>query len=347
MRKLILSGTALAAAALVVVSLVQPERRASAQSAALERTLLALLPAETNTLVGVDVEGVKRAPLYRYIEEHSGRELDELAARTGFDPRRDVEELLIATWAGQPGVVRRGDSQFLAVGRGRFDAASLGREFREKKATVENYRGLEVFALDGERKRPADRGVLVFLDERTALAGARAAVLRAIDRKLGGGPSLLDNTDLISRARSVSGSGQIWAVSQAPGEMASIAGQQQAGPSSNLGRIFSSMQSSTVAVDLTDGVALRAAGACRTAQDAKTLADAARGFVALGRLAASQKEPEVLSILDSVMVEERGAELDISVRVGRQVMEKLLEQDRARKPVRAVGLDRSRENDVL
>ncbi len=343
MRKSLLCGVLVmlvAAAALVVIGEPQAVK---AQGITVDRSLLALLPAQATSLVGVDVERLKGTLLYRHFEEQSrkgdsqGRNhLDEFTVRTGFDPRRDVEQLLIASW------VEGSEPQFVAVARGRFPVSNLSQFIRNEKAAVESYRGIQIFGPPTERvakdqntmrveKRRSgkhrDDGAFAFLDERTAVAGSRVGVHWAIDRKVGGGPSLLANSALLNRAQAINSSSQIWAVSVKPGEVITKAlpegGPEQA---SNFARIFSSMQNTVFALDLMNGLELRASGVCKTAEDAKTLGDAARGAVAFGRLAASQKEPEMMAVLDTIRVEERGQELDLTVQMDRPTLEKLLEK---------------------
>lgn len=332
------------------VYLTRTARHASAQSITLDRNLVALLPANATTLVGVDVDRLKGTALYRHIEAESQKgpgnsQFDNFTATTGFDPRRDVRELLVASWVD---AAAKNQSQFVAVARGEFNVTAIGNEIKkEGKATSQTYRGFEVFLPDGNRKQvpknesstPHDQGAFAFLDTKTAIAGSRPAVLAAIDRKAGGGPSLLDNTSLLSRAQTISASSQVWAVSQSPGDVVAHAMPKSGSvETSNFARIFASMQNSTFAVDLMNGVDLRANGICKTSEDAKTLGDAARGFVAIGRLAASQKEPELMGLLDGIKVEEQSTELNISVRVDPATLDKLLEKKKMRGPVRSARL---------
>lgn len=328
MRKAVVLGVL---AALVVVgwALLRWERPASAQGVTLDRSLVALLPPNATSLVGVDVERLKRTPAWRYWEDQSLRSrdthFDEFTRETGFDPRRDVQELLVAS---------TGEKQFVAVARGTFNVPAMTRLLKEKKATVETYRGLEVLGGDGKDQN----GRFCFLDDHTALAGTRAEVLGAIDRKVGGGPSLVSNTALLGRAQAISGTHQVWAISSNPGQLVSRnlppGGNAQA---SNFARIFNTMGYTSLALDLSGGLELRAQGICQNGQDAKTLADAVRGLVAFGRLAASEKEPEMMNVFDGIQVEERANELGLTVKLDQPAFEKLLEKrgQRSRRPERA------------
>jgi hypothetical protein len=340
---------AVAAAAGLFFYLSRGERPVQAQGMLLDRALLALLPPQAASLMGVDVESLKRTPLYQHFEEESRRSggrnhFDEFAIRTGFDPRRDVQELLVAGWTG-PG---ENDSEFVALARGQYNVAELSRQLRENKASVEPYRGFDLFGPQTRpartrrgpgRRTPEDVGRFAFLDDRTVVAGTRGAVIAAIDRKIGGGPSLLDKTELLGRAQAVRGGSQVWAVSDSPGSFVSRAlpPRPQAGAASFV-KILNSMTTSTISLDLMNGLDLKVAGECQTPQDAKTLADAARGVAALGRLSIPQEKPELLVLFDGIQVEERSTGLTINVRVDAQNFQKLLETTRSKRRTETVSL---------
>ena len=72
--------------------------------------LTSYVPSDTVALVGVEMGALKATPVYRKLETRGWLKLDELAGRSGIDPRKDVSELLIAS-NGKDAVV---------IGRGRF-----------------------------------------------------------------------------------------------------------------------------------------------------------------------------------------------------------------------------------
>src|SRR5688572_10714144 len=107
------------------VVMLRWERQASAQGVTLDRASLALLPPNATSLVGVDVERLKRTASWRLFEERHARDshFDEFVRETGFDPRRDVQDLLLASTAPK---------EFVAVARGTFNRAALTQALRAK-----------------------------------------------------------------------------------------------------------------------------------------------------------------------------------------------------------------------
>ncbi len=74
---------------------------------------------------------------------------------------------------------------------------------------------------------------------------------------------------------------------------------------SNLSRFFRGIQTATAVADLSDGFVAHFNGECRTEQDAKTLGDAARGLVGLGRLTVPEGKPELLRAFDGIKVDQK------------------------------------------
>jgi hypothetical protein len=388
MRKSVWLASLLAVATLgVSLYLTRAARSAKAQGVVLDRSLVALLPPDATTLVGVDVARLKSTPVYQDLESQQqagpGRDhLDAFAAATGFDPRRDVQALLIASPplpaassttstspAPAPSIAPSSPNapsasarpnfpvaQWVAVARGTFNVASLSSQLRQKNASVQNYRGIDIFGPAphkpasptspqaaprpprAKRSNPQQQGAFAFLDDKTAVAGTLPSVLAAIDRKLVGGPSLLANSSLLARAETISAASQVWAISLNPGEVVTRAlPKNNSAESSNFARIFSGMQNSTFALDLMSGLNLKADGLCRTADDAKTLGDAARGLVAIGRLAVSEKQPDLVAVFDGIHVEESNAAVNITVQLDLNTFEKLLDRARSQRKIRDVS----------
>ena len=84
------------------------------------------------------------------------------------------------------------------------------------------------------------------------------------------------------------------------------------------------MESSSLAADLTDGIDVKAEGVCATPEDAKTLADAGRGMVALGRLTLSEQYPDLMKLFDAINVVDDAKVIRASVRMTASDFEGLL-----------------------
>ena len=208
------------------------------QSVGVNRKLAALLPPNATSLMGADILRLKTTPVYRFLEEESQknespqRGLKTIAERTGFDPWQDLDRVLAASWVdASDDKSSAPTARFLVVARGRFDLTEIGRQLDD--AEVEEYRGVTAYhqpvpqtsgsipqAPGSEFLKQLEDGFsLAFFDERTAVAGVKPAVIGTIDRKMDGGASLLDNTQLLERAEALNLSNQLWSVSLNTGEL--------------------------------------------------------------------------------------------------------------------------------
>ena len=315
------------------------------QALGLDRELAALLPSDASGVGGVDMMRVKATPVYRLWEESRGNEqahqdFDRMAAEIGFDPRQDLDRVMAASWVDRPddGVASSG-VRSIAVARGCFRLTDAVRKWLEDHGDVEEYRGVTVYhsptpETSGSTPEPPgseffrrlEHGLsLVFFDEEIAAAGNKSAVMATIDRRIDGGPSLVDNGTLLGQVQAISSSNQIWWLSLNPEELwESGVGSLPSGINIPAFRIFRSMERSSLAADLTDGIDVQAEGVCAVPEDAKTLAEVGRGMVALGRLTLSGKYPEAMTLFDAIDVVAEEKLIRASVKMTSADFERLL-----------------------
>lgn len=139
---------------------------------AVDAALLALIPGDATVVSGVNVDQAKTSAFGRFVlnqmqMDDSG--LRTFIADTGFDPRRDLSEIVAIT---------RGTSdktEALILGRGVFNPGRIFNAAKLHGGSVTNYRGVDI---GGQ----AD-GAIAFLDASTVLAGSDKAVRAAIDQR--------------------------------------------------------------------------------------------------------------------------------------------------------------------
>jgi hypothetical protein len=248
----------------------------------------AFLPGDTVLLAGLQMDTLRTTALYRQMTARQRfADLDDFAKRTGFDPRQDVRHLLVA-WNG---------SESLVVARGAFRIAAPAGWRRAP------YKGAVIFASEGA-------GFAV-IDPTTAIAGTEAILHRAIDQKQSRQTAA---GELLKRAAGMPAAAQVWLVAQGfaklPAQLA-----PDTGNAANFTRILRSLENLRMWADVRSGIAAKISGSTRAEEDAKRLGDATRGFIGMGRLSVPEKQPELLRFWDGFKVEQRGAELDVDIRV--------------------------------
>jgi len=264
-----------------------------------DRTLAALAPSDATMLAGIRMDAVRATPLFQnLVASRSFQLLDDFARETGFDPRRDVRELLIAS----------DGKDLLIAARGTF------KESAASSLAKQSYRGITLYTT-------GDRGV-AFLEASTAVAGTLPSVKAALDHYKSGNRS--GPTELLARARQIPAANQLWSVSNGFENLLTAA-IPETGNAANAGRILRSLENMTFAADLRTGLNGYLTGACRTEQDAKNLGDTARGLIGLGRLSVPEKQPELLRFWDGIKVDQQQRTVTITVAVPEDLLEKMLD----------------------
>jgi hypothetical protein len=268
--------------------------------------LAALVPADTVLLSGIRMSELRTTPLYvKMLSQDFNGTLDDFAKNTNFDIRKDVNDILIASTPTGSGKV--------VLARGNFKVQAPAG-FKKTP-----YKGAMIYSKDD--------AAYAILDPTTAVAGSAVEVRQVIDQKQSGQRGA---AALVDRARGLSGSGQIWLVSNGWGTLPQDLSKQD-GNIANLGRFMQSIQQATAIADLRSGLVGNITGECKTEQDAKSLGDAARGMVGLGRLNVPENRPELLRLFDGIKVEQKQRTIQVNVNISADLIDRMRQMNGAEK----------------
>ncbi len=253
--------------------------------------LTAFIPGNTRVLGGVRVGELKKTPLYQQLAPLLGS-----MERQGFDPRRDIEEFLVAS-DGENAVM---------VARGRFQ--------REELASLEqsSYKGVTLYE--------KDRGAVALMDQGIALAGTTPAVHAAIDQQKSGGKAV---PGLLAKARALATPNQIWMVSEGSAGFLRVPRFENG---EMLQKLLDTLSGVTFVADFREGVYARAEAAAAKPEDAKFIGNTLRGLISLGRLSVPRNEAELLKAFDGLTVEQTDRSLALDARVPRAVADQAMER---------------------
>lgn len=266
-----------------------------------DNVLAQMVPDTATTLVGMRMEQLKATPLFqKMVSQQQLSQLDEFARESGFDPRRDVRDLLIAV---------TGKDQVL-LARGNFHVTVPA------SWTKVNYHGYVVILNGG----PQSHGGFAILDSTLAVAGPLDGVHLALDQYKSGKRN--NASALLTRARAIPDNFQFWAVTTGGGNL--FAGNMP-GASGGLdfGRLLRSLQNTVFEADLRNGLKGMLEGECTSAQDAKSLADAARGMVGMGRLNTPENQPDLLRLWDGIKVVQNDQKVTVTADIGQDLIDQL------------------------
>ncbi|HUL77673.1 MAG TPA: hypothetical protein VL691_10455 [Vicinamibacteria bacterium] len=276
-----------------------------------------ILPADARFVMGVDVKRFTASPFYARYASERGMEpeaLRELEEKTGLNPARDVEHIVIAGTAGAGPVG-------LALVTGKFDLYKLGRTLEaEGKVRGYNHAGATVYAFKEEGPRAL---AVAFLDDTSLLFGQKGRVEAAVTSRTRGETPLKNNAALVSLVEKVRPGSTFWMV----GDQSLLAGLPTSVPAPGASADGASvnlpaLKSLTVTGDLDPQVSLAVTGEAADELAAKNLADVVRGFVALVSLQAQQK-PELRQLASAVSVATEQNRVLVSARIPYEMIDAL------------------------
>lgn len=263
---LILSGSAVFAADSALLNLVMPEAR---------------------MVAGMDVERARDSFLGRKLMEQLDTkhgEFAKFAEMTGFDPRRDLREVIIAT----PDANTKNPLALILV-RGVFDTGRINGFLKVAGiAAAENLGGVDFYTKANAKE---DMGFAI-IDGTLALAGPREVVRAALRRRAGAASALTAST--YSKVQSMSKSNDIWAVTSIPvAELSSaMPGGNGAAGGMMGGDAFKGIEQAAMGVRFgTEAMELTAETVSKTEKDATGIADVVRFLATMVQM--NREKPEV------------------------------------------------------
>lgn len=165
------------------------------------------LPAETRILTGIDVRRFVASPFYqRFGRRGQGRPqaFTELQARTGIDPERDVDQVLIAS----QGVGARLGATAIVIGR--FNRLrTSGSLARQRNVVARTQDGVQVYVFnEGVRGSSA----LAFLGDDALVMGTEPEVVATVGNHAHSRDGLKGNAELMALVQSVRTGATFWTV---------------------------------------------------------------------------------------------------------------------------------------
>jgi hypothetical protein len=288
-----------------------------------------VLPADTRFVVGIDVRRVVASELYTNRPERSLRPqaFADLEAKTGLNPERDVDQVVIA---GGASAMKGSHDAGIVLVSGRFDRYKLSRalETTRKDVTWKDHHGTTVY-LYGEGRKGT--GAVAFLDDDTLVLGSRAAVEETVASRSAGSAPLRANASLMALLGRVKPGSTFWMV----GDQSLLSNLPKSIPAPG-GADGASLQlpavrNLLVTGDLDPQVALDITAETADDAAAKNLADVVRGLAALAALQANQK-PELKELASAVAVSTEANQVHVSARIPHALFESLRPKKTAEGP---------------
>jgi hypothetical protein len=247
------------------------------------------------------MDQIRATELYRkLVEARKMPQIDEFAAQTGFDPRRDVRELLFA--ATDPGGV--------LLARGNFPLhpdVSGSRTLRY---------GSYILEVNG------NAGFCI-LDRTLAVAGDVKSIEAALDQWKSGTHTAAQ--PLLARVKSIEPESQLWGVSTGFASfLADNMPRAGRGGGVDFSKIFRGLEDTWFRASFANGLNALIHGSAATEQDAANLRDTAKGLIGFGRLSVPENQPEMLKLWDGITVDQQGLSISIKANIPENLIERLV-----------------------
>jgi len=275
-----------------------------------------ILPADAKFVMGFDVKRFAASPFYERFKAQRGMQpaaLEELEAKTGLNPARDLDQIVVAG----TGVKGAG----VAVALGHFDLYKLGRAIETSgKAQGTSYEGVTVYNFSEESKQPLS---LALVDESTLVLGPTDQVTQVLASRTRGETPLKTNAGLMGRVEKIQPGSTFWMVGD-QSLLASLPTSIPApGASAGGGSLaLPALVGLTVTGDLDPQVSFAVTGEAKDAAAARNLADVVRGLVAMASLQAAQR-PELSQLASAVSVATEENRVLVSARIPYETIDAL------------------------
>jgi len=249
---------------------------------AADSSLLNLVMPDTQVLCGANVERIVNSPIGKEIGarvQDKYPEVQQVIQKAGFDPTRDLKEVLIAATG-------KGKAQkALVLVRGSFDPAKVAAAIARTGRVPQTYQGVQILENPSQTN-----GAFAFLDGTIAVGGDIDQVRAAIRRRQMNHTTLAGH--LASQVAEISERYDIWVVSAASlTEMADSVSNPQV---KQMGDMLKTIEQINGGLKFSDNLDLGVELKTHNQKEAQTLRDSLQ--LLIGMAAASQKDHSALDI---------------------------------------------------
>jgi hypothetical protein len=279
---------------------------------AVDPQLLGLMAPEASMMAGVHADRIKASSFGQYVLRSVSAEdagFRKFIDQTGFDPRYDVTEIVVATLPNA-----QGPDHGLVACRGIFQPARIFAAARQNGgATVVPYKTFELLLNEGGKQ------ALAFVDNSIALFGNTDWVKAALDRR--GNPTALAPA-LVARIEGLSANQDLWFYSQH--RFAASNGKSQAFNLEAIEQFWGGLKFGELVTLQLDALA-------RSPEDATALTDVVRFVVAMVRGNAKDMPPAVTAAIDSMQLSATGRQASMRISLPEKQLEELFDLAKPKK----------------
>jgi hypothetical protein len=288
---------------------------------AVDPGLLRLVMPDAKVIAGLQVRETKNSLFGQYVLSHMQVEdegFKKFIASTGFDPRRDVTEIVMASnWEQSTP-----ESRWLVAARGTFNLPQIKEAAKANGGAITDYQGVGILTYSQATTPEVESGI-AFFDSSSAVMGDLASVKAAIQRKQS---AAAPTGDLLGKVRDLSGKNDFWFVTTVP--ISEFAGAM---PNPNLsgamkGDLLSAIHQASGGIRFGDTVTISGEAITRSNKDAQALVDVFKFLAGLIQLNSEKNKVagQVSTLLDTMDLKTSGNVMTMSLAIPEQQLEQLI-----------------------
>jgi hypothetical protein len=299
--------------------------------AAVDPGLLRLVMPDAKVIAGLQVRQTKNSVFGQYVLSHMQIEdaaFKKFIAQTGFDPRRDVTEILMASnWEQSTP-----ESRWLVAARGSFNLPQITAAAKANGGAITDFQGVGILTYAEEPKpqetkpqetKPEAGSGIAFFDSSSAVMGDLASVKAAIQRKQS---AAAPTGDLLGKVRDLSVKNDFWFVTTVP--ISEFAGAM---PNPNLsgamkGDLLAAIHQASGGIRFGETVTISGEAVTRSDKDAQALVDVFKFLAGLIQLNSENNKVagQVSTLLDTMDLKTSGNVMTMSMAIPEQQLEHLM-----------------------
>ena len=284
---------------------------------AADSSLLSLMMPDAKVIAGMQVESTKNSPFGRYLLTHfqpSDPSFQDFVSQTGFDPRRDVTEVVMASnWQNKTPA-----SRWLVAAKGSFDLAKITQAVQAHGGTIQSFQGVNI--LGG--KQTGDSNI-AFLDSNSAVMGDLTSVQSAIGRRKN---NLPPDPGLVARLGNVRTNNDFWFTTLVP-----ISEFADAMPNENLqgamkGNLMQGITQASGGIKFGSTINISGEAVTRSDKDAQALMDVVRFLIDMIQQNKTQNSTtaQVSDLMDGLDLQSNGSTVKMALSLPETQLEQLL-----------------------
>ncbi len=284
--------------------------------------LLRLVMPDAKVIAGLQVDHTRDSLFGQFVLSHmqlNDEGFKKFAADTGFDPRRDLTELVVASnWESSAP-----QSRWLVLAKGTFDLPKIQSAAQTHGAAISNFQGLPVYSFSGGTSPDADSAIAL-LDASSAVMGDLASVKAALARQRSSPPA---PSDLVKKVGDISTRNDFWFITLVP--ISEFAGAM---PNPNLsgamqGNVLNGINQASGGIRFGETVTISAEAITRSDKDAQALVDVVKFVVSMLQLNRQDNAVagQVSSLLDTLDTKTTGNVMSMSLAIPEQQLEQLFQ----------------------